>query len=91
MFDVSILVETADRRSPGLSLAVGFLIAGSCFALLFVAMAHLIPLFLRFVESPQGRLLQIVPILSILVSGLVVYLRRRAKKPMYRANSRSSR
>ena len=91
MFDVSISVKTADRRNHGLSLVAGFLSAGSCFALVLVAMAHLIPLFLRFTQSPQAKLLPAFSILSVSVFGLVVYFKRRAKKTMYRASKRSSR
>jgi hypothetical protein len=91
MFDVSISVKTADRKSRGLSLVAGLLIAGSCSALLFVAMAHLIPLFLRFVESPQAGLLPAFCILSLSFFGLVVYFKRRGKKTTYRASKRSAR
>jgi len=80
MADVSDSPNIADRRSHGLKLALGFLIAGSCFALVFVVMARLIPLFLRFTESPQARLLPAFSILSGLIFGLVVYFKRRAKK-----------
>jgi hypothetical protein len=80
MFDGSISTITADRKSRGFSLAAGLLIAGSCFALLFAAIAHLIPSFLRFTESPYARLLAAVNAVFIVVVGLIVCLKRRAKR-----------
>jgi hypothetical protein len=68
------------EKSPKLSLLAGFLIAGSCFFLLFVAMARIIPLFLRFIGSPLARLLPAVAAVFVSVSGLIVYRKRRAKK-----------
>jgi hypothetical protein len=80
MFDGSTSVSIADGKWRGASLAAGLLIAGSCFALLFAVMAHLIPLFERFTESPHASWLKIVSIFFVSFGGLRRYLKRRAKQ-----------
>jgi len=87
MFDSSISESAADRKNRGMSLAAGLLIASSCFALLFVAMAHLIPLVLCFIHSPQSKWLPAVSLSLVTISGLIACLRLRAKKA--RANGRA--
>ncbi|MGA7078786.1 MAG: hypothetical protein WBQ43_16845 [Terriglobales bacterium] len=80
MFDESPSAGGAERKSLAMSLVAGLLIAGSCFALLFVVMAHLIPLFARFTESPYARLLPVVSTLLISVGGSLRYLGRRGRR-----------
>ena len=81
MFDGSISASSADRKSRAISLAGGLLIAGSCFALLFAVIAHLMPLFfLRFTESRYARLLPAVSAVFIPVVVLIVCLKQRVKR-----------
>jgi hypothetical protein len=62
------LASITDRALP----VVGaILITASGFALLFLALAHLIPAFLRFSESPAARLLPAASILVVLLGGWV--------------------
>jgi hypothetical protein len=87
MVDGSISASIANRKTHGMSLLAGFLIAGSCFILLFAGLAHLIPMFDRFAASAQFRLFPAFSIVLISVSGLIRYLRQRAKRAQVRDRS----
>ena len=90
MFDANVAVSAADSKRRGMALTAGLLIAGSCFVLLFVAMAHLVPLFLRFTDSPYATLLPVVSTLFISVGGLRLYLRGRAQRGRVRGDGRTA-
>jgi hypothetical protein len=95
MSDWSVSGSVSARKSQAISRFAGFVIASACFALLFVAMARLIPLFLRFVDSPRSGLLRTISLpvlfLAMTVSGLIRYLRGRAKGVQPRNSARLSR
>ncbi len=76
---VTSIASPSDRASQLLSLVAGFLIAGAGFALLLTATAYLLPLFFRFEGSPWSRLLAPLVIFVISLSGLIRYLKVRAK------------
>ena len=84
--------NTASRSGNGkvqlLPLAAGLLIAGLCFALLFAAMAYLIPVLFRFDMSPRSRVLAPLAILFISVGGLIRYVRGRAERVRARTRHR---
>ena len=85
MFDANVAVSAADSKRRGMALTAGLLIAGSCFVLLFVAMAHLVPLFLRFTDSPYAKL-PVVSTFFISVGGLRLYLTGRAQRGRVRGD-----
>ncbi len=58
---------------------MGYLVAALGFALLFVALAKFIPLFDRFAEGAQGKLLMPISSLLICVGGFLSH-RARAKR-----------
>ena len=55
-----------DRRNQVVSLSLGFLIAGACFAVLLFAMTYLIPAVLRWGQPSWSR--AVVPLLILLIS-----------------------
>lgn len=88
MAEINIGAPNRNGNSTRMPLLGGFLIAGSCFVLMFMAMAYLIPLFLRYDDFPRSKLLLPISLLFISIGGLKRYLKQRNERQQVRIGKR---
>jgi len=77
MADPNNSTNFGDQKRLATSLVFGFTIAGGLFAPLLVIFALLMPSFLRFLESPQAKLIPGFVVAAISLSSLLLCLKKR--------------
>jgi ABC-type multidrug transport system permease subunit len=69
---MSIFARPLTNHKIGvMPLVGGIVIATSSFSLIFLAIAHFMPVFLRFTETPWARLLPVISLLTLALGQLM--------------------